>query len=380
MDPTPDGGDGTPPTAELRGSGDSMPRAQWQNRAGFILAAAGAAIGLGNIWKFPFITGQNGGGAFVLIYLVCIALVGLPVMISEIIIGRAAQKSPVSAYEGLSQKKTMWSVVGWMGVAAGFILLSYYSVVAGWAMKYIEQTAGGSYIGKSAAEIGALFGGLAGDFGRSIFWHTLFMSLTVVIVLAGVRRGIETGVRIMMPLLLALMVGLMVYAGTTPGFGKALDFVFMPHTENLHAGGVLEALGHSFFTLSVGVGGLITYGSYLGRKDDIPFAAGAITLLRHVRGPGRVPGDVSVSLCCRRRADPGPTAHLHRHADRVQQYSCWPDSGPGLLRALALCRPHLGHLAARGGGLHGDRQVWRSPELRHAHLRRGHLLVRLALG
>lgn len=273
--PSSSGGGGESPVRD----GAAQERGQWQNRAGFILAAAGAAVGLGNIWKFPYITGENGGGLFVLIYLVCIALVGLPVMMSEIIIGRASQRSPVVAYERLSGGKAIWSVVGWMGVAAGFILLSYYSVVAGWAMKYIELATEGSFIGKETSEIGQLFGGLASDVGRSVFWHTMFMTFTVVIVLAGVRRGIETGVRIMMPLLLVLMIGLMIYAGTQPSFGKALDFIFMPHTENLTPGGVLEALGHSFFTLSVGVGGLITYGSYLGRNDDIVTAATAITLL-----------------------------------------------------------------------------------------------------
>ena len=257
----------------------SSGRSQWQSRAGFILAAAGAAIGLGNIWKFPFITGQNGGGLFVLIYLACIALVGLPVMVSEIIIGRAAQKSPVAAYNGLSGGKTIWSLVGWGGVTAGFILLSYYSVVAGWSMNYIGLALQDSFTGRDPKEITGLFVGLVQDLPRSILWHGVFMGLTTAIVLIGVRRGIETGVRIMMPLLLVFMVGLMVYAGTLPSFTTALDFVFSPHSDRLTAGGVLEALGHSFFTLSVGLGGLITYGSYLNRNDDIVAASTAITVL-----------------------------------------------------------------------------------------------------
>ena len=267
------------PAPQDRDSAPAAPngRGQWRNRAGFILAAAGAAIGLGNIWKFPFITGKNGGGAFVTIYLVCIVLVGLPVMISEIIIGRAAQKSPVKAYEDLSGKKLMWSIVAWMGVAAGFILLSYYSVVAGWAMKYVELAAGNNFVGQDAGAIGGMFGELATNFGRSTFWHTMFMSLTVVIVLAGVHQGIEAGVRVLMPLLFVLLIGLVIYASTQDSFGHAVEFVFWPHTDNLHPGGVLEALGHSFFTLSVGVGGLITYGSYMNRKEDIPVAAAAIT-------------------------------------------------------------------------------------------------------
>lgn len=254
-------------------------RGQWHSRLGFVLAAAGAAIGLGNIWKFPYITAENGGGWFVLIYLGFIVLVGLPVMISEIIIGRASLKSPVVAYEELSGGKAIWSVVGWMGVATGFVLLSFYSIVAGWSIDYIVAAVQQSFRGASHDDIVNLFGGLAGDFPRSVLWHGVFMAVTVAIVLAGVRRGIETGVRIMMPLLFALMVGMLIYVGTLPEFGRAIEHVFYPKDDKLSVTGVLEAMGHSFFTLSVGIGTLITYGSYLSSKDDVFTASVSITLL-----------------------------------------------------------------------------------------------------
>lgn len=259
--------------------GGAPERGQWKSRLGFVLAAAGSAVGLGNIWKFPYITGENGGGLFVIIYLLCIALVGLPVLIGEILIGRVSQRSPVQAYADLSGGATIWKVVGWMGVLTGFVLLSYYSVVAGWAFNYIELALTNSFSGQSAEQIGAMFGELFGDFGRNVLWHGLFMGITIAVVVGGVQRGIELASRILMPALFVLMAYLMVYASMGDGFGEAARFLFAPKPEKLSAGGVLEALGHSFFTLSVGMGALITYGSYLSRKDDAVLAGMAISVL-----------------------------------------------------------------------------------------------------
>ncbi len=267
---------------------EAAERGQWKSRLGFVLAAAGSAVGLGNIWKFPYITGENGGGAFVLIYLICIVLVGVPVMIAEIMVGRATQLSPAMAYERLSPGSTAWSVVGWMGVLTGFIILSYYSVVAGWAFDYLliaisdgfaPAFASGASVEDAAAVIGGMFGELYGDFGQNLLYHAVFMAVTIAIVLGGVQRGIELGARVLMPLLLLLMVVLVGYATTREGFGSAAEFVFGFNTEKLSAAGVLEALGHSFFTLSLGMGALITYGSYLRQDDDIVAASGVISLL-----------------------------------------------------------------------------------------------------
>ena len=254
-------------------------RAQWGSRLGFILAAAGSAVGLGNIWKFPYITGENGGGWFVLIYLMCIALVGLPIMMAEILIGRTAQNSPVGAFRSLSRPGSPWLGVGWLGVAAAFVILSYYSVVAGWAMHYTWISLTDTFTGKNPDEIGATFSALYANPTLNLLWHTLFMAITIGIVMAGVRRGLELCSKILMPTLFLLLLVLFLYATTTDGFGKAFTFIFAPNAEKLTSAGVLEALGHSFFTLSLGMGAMITYGSYLKRKDDLVAASITVSVL-----------------------------------------------------------------------------------------------------
>ncbi|MFQ5767522.1 MAG: sodium-dependent transporter [Acidobacteriota bacterium] len=253
-------------------------RGHWGSRLGFILAAAGSAVGLGNIWKFPYITGENGGGLFVLIYLVCVLAIGIPIMIAEIIIGRRAQASPVPAFSRLGGGRLAWRLVGWMGVVSGFIILSYYAVVAGWAIDYIKLAAAGHFTPDTAA-VGGMFGQLYASLGRSVLWQTLFMALTIAIVLGGVRKGIEAASRILMPALFLLLMILLADACRQPGFGKAVSFLFSPNAGKLTASGVLEALGHSFFTLSLGMGALITYGSYLSRDSDIVGAAFTISIL-----------------------------------------------------------------------------------------------------
>jgi NSS family neurotransmitter:Na+ symporter len=254
-------------------------RAQWGSRLGFVLAASGSAVGLGNIWKFPYITGENGGGLFVLIYLVCIVVVGLPVMIAEVLLGRSTQRSPVPAFLALSGGKTIWALVGWMGVVTGFIILSYYSVIAGWAVDYVKLSISGTFNGATPDEINATFGALAGSVPRNVFWHALFMSATIGVVLGGIKRGIEAWSRVLMPVLFLLLLVMVVYAATLSGFGEAISFLFKPNADKLTGAGVLEALGHSFFTLSLGMGALITYGSYLRRKDDIVKASVTISIL-----------------------------------------------------------------------------------------------------
>jgi len=252
-------------------------RGQWGTRLGFILAAAGSAVGLGNIWKFPYITGENGGGLFVLIYLVCIALIGLPIMIAEIVMGRATRSTPVGAFAKLAGKDSSWKMVGWLGVASGFVILSYYSVVAGWACSYCVMSICDFFHGKSPDEIEGLFGVLYTAADINIFWHILFMGMTLGIVIGGVRGGIERWARLLMPLMIALLVILAVRAITTPGVFEALDFLFMPHASKLKPSSILEALGHAFFTLSLGMGAMLTYGSYLDRKANIVSASVWIT-------------------------------------------------------------------------------------------------------
>lgn len=244
-------------------------RVHWRSKLGFILAASGSAVGLGNIWKFPYITGENGGGWFVLIYLLCIAVVGLPIMMAEVFIGRTAQRSPVGAFQALSRPGSPWVVVGWLGVVAAFVVLSYYSVVAGWAMHYAWLSLSGAFVGQPAPEITSLFDRVYANAGLSLFWHAVFMGITIAIVIGGVQQGVERWSRILMPLLLLMMVALLIRAATGRGFGQAVAFVFGPHASDLRPAAVLEALGHAFFSLSLGLGAMITYGSYLRRNDDL---------------------------------------------------------------------------------------------------------------
>lgn len=255
-----------------------LTRGQWSTRFGFILAAAGSAVGLGNIWKFPYITGVYGGGAFVLVYLGCVLAVGLPLMIAELIIGRRAQQNPVGAFQVLHRPGSPWQIAGWLGVASGFLILSYYSVVAGWALAYLFKSMAG--FSGTASEIQSQFGTLVGNTWASIGWHTVFMALTIGIVIGGVRRGIERWSKILMPALIVLLLGLAGYGlYGTEGGAQALSFLFEPDFSKLSAEGFLSALGHAFFTLSLGMGAMITYGSYMDRKANIVRDAITISFL-----------------------------------------------------------------------------------------------------
>ncbi len=254
-------------------------RGQWSSRFGFVLAAAGSAVGLGNVWKFPYIAGENGGGLFVLIYLACIAVVGLPVMIAEVLIGRRAQRSPAGAFGRILGEQTAWRLVGWMGVVAGFVILSYYSVVAGWTLNYTFMSINRFFVGKDAEQIGQAFGVLYGAGDINIFWHFLFMITTVGIVIGGVQRGIEAWSRVLMPALLVMMLAFVIDAAFQPGFGRAMGFLFAPHSEKLSPAGILEALGHSFFTLSLGMGAMLTYGSYLSKERDLVASSVLVSVL-----------------------------------------------------------------------------------------------------
>ena len=244
-------------------------RGSWASGLGFVLAAAGSAVGLGNVWRFPYITAENGGGLFVLIYLACIALIGLPVMIGEVMIGRASQRSTVSAFKSLAGPTTRWAGLGWLGVIAAYCILSFYGVVAGWTLHYTQLSARGALAGHSPEQILATFQALNQDGVTSIVWFVIFMGLTMAVVLGGVERGIERWSVILMPTLLLMLLGLMIRAMMLDGFGEAFGFVFGLDASKLTAGGVLEAMGHSFFTLSVGMGGMLTYGSYLSRRESI---------------------------------------------------------------------------------------------------------------
>jgi len=255
-------------------------RAHWKSKAGFILASAGSAVGLGNIWGFPKVTADNGGGVFVLVYLLCVAVVGLPVMTAEILLGRSTQKAPVGAMRTLAGKGSPWIFFGWLGVAAGFLILSYYSVVAGWSLHYTWLAVTGGIDAANPQVTESLYNEL---FMRSpwinVAWHMVFMGMVIGVVIGGVSKGVERWSTILMPVLFVMLGGLLVRAFTLDGFGAAVDFVFGFHFDQFTPGSALEALGQAFFSLSLGMGAILTYGSYLKRDDDIMSSAIIISAL-----------------------------------------------------------------------------------------------------
>ncbi len=283
-------------------------REHWSGAFGFIMAAAGSAIGLGNIWKFPYITGENGGGAFVLVYLLCIAVIGAPVMICEFALGRRTQRNPVGAFQALAPPASVlahligsgvllaglflllfrawgwgvllvalgllifrysWTVVGVMGVTAGFTILAFYSVVAGWTIGYIWKALAGQLDFATVAEAKEHFGHFIVNPAWAVGCHFVFMLLCVLIVYKGVKSGIERWSKILMPLLFLIILALIVRSLTLPGAMAGVRFYLTPDFSKINANSVLIALGHAFFSLSLGMGAMITYGSYLNRKQNI---------------------------------------------------------------------------------------------------------------
>ncbi len=225
-------------------------------------------MGLGNIWKFPYVAGQNGGGAFLVVYLFFIVAIGLPVMLSEFSIGRSAQRNAIGSFKKLAAG-TPWYLVGVMGVAAAFLILSFYSAVAGWTLEYISKSVTNVFAGKDEAELNLLFGTFISGTWRPLFWQFIFMGLTVWIVIAGVKKGIEKYTKILMPLLVAMIIVLCIRSVTLPGAVEGLAFLFKPDFSALTADAVLGALGQAFFSLSLGMGTLITYGSYIGKNNNL---------------------------------------------------------------------------------------------------------------
>ncbi len=244
-------------------------RGFWASRLGFILAASGSAVGLGNIWKFPYVTGQNGGGAFVLIYLVCIAIVGLPIMLSEFTIGRRTSLNPVGAFNTL-KPGTPWVGIGYMGVLAGFLILSFYGVVGGWTIAYVVKsfTHAVDHFG-SPQEAGQYFGQFISSTGEVMLYHTLFMGICMWIVYRGVEGGIERACDILMPTLVIMLVLLMIRSLTLPGAMEGVRFYLYPDFSKITPKVILLAMGQAFFSLSLGMGCMVTYGSYLSPKENL---------------------------------------------------------------------------------------------------------------
>lgn len=257
---------------------------EWSSRWAFVLAATGSAVGLGNIWKFPYITGENGGGAFVLVYLACILVIGIPIMMAEIMLGRRGRQSPINTMHDLSIEaghSTHWQYLGWLGVIAGFLILSYYSVIAGWAIAYIFRAASGVFTDASVEVIKTEFVSLVGDPEKLIAWHSVFMVLTMFVVARGVQGGLEKAVKFLMPSLFIILILLVGYSMQNGEFSMAVKFLFNPDFEALFYktdaqgnqymswNAVLIAMGHAFFTLSLGMGAIMVYGSYLPANTSI---------------------------------------------------------------------------------------------------------------
>ena len=245
-------------------------REQWGSRLGFILAASGSAVGLGNIWKFPHMAGENGGGAFTFVYLICILIVGLPIVIAEFVIGRKTQLSPVGAFETIAPKSN-WKWVGMLGVASAFVILSFYGVVGGWTLKYtlISLMGGFNELAGNPELSGKLFTNFISGSLAPILWQVVFMAITIVVIIQGVKGGIEKWTKVMMPAILIILIMLMIRGLTLPNGMQAIDFLFKPKFDDLTASSIVLALGHSFFTLSLGMGTMITYGSYLRNDQNL---------------------------------------------------------------------------------------------------------------
>ncbi|MDR3624088.1 MAG: sodium-dependent transporter [Chlamydiales bacterium] len=285
------------------------PREHWGSRIGFIMATAGSAVGLGSLWKFPYVTGEHGGGFFVIAFLVFTFFVGAPIFAAELIMGRKSQKSPVGAFTDLSNQSQNWKLLGWLCVFINFLILSYYSVVAGWAVNYTLLSLNHFTENRTPQEISAVFDTMYQAGGINLFWHFIFMLLAVGVVYGGIKRGIEYWSKILMPGLLIILIGLLIYGMTLDGFGEAVRFVFYPDLAKFRASSILEALGLSFFTLSVGLGIMLTYGSYMRKSDDIPKTVVTVAIM-----------DVSVALMAALMIFP-----------IIFTFGFTPSAGPGLL-------------------------------------------------
>ena len=255
---------------------------QWSSRWAFILAATGSAVGLGNVWKFPYITGENGGGAFVLVYLLCIACIGLPLMMAEVMIGRRGRQNPVNTLKSIAKEESKsphWKYIAWIGLTAGFIILSYYSVIAGQAIAYVFRSFAGVFEGVTADGAHNIYTTLTSDPERLLAWHTVFMVCTMTVVARGVNGGIEKLVKFIMPALVAILLILVGFAANTGEyFTQATHFLFTPDFSAITSEGILTAMGHAFFTLSLGMGAIMVYGSYLPKNTSILKVSIAISI------------------------------------------------------------------------------------------------------
>ena len=255
----------------------SVARESWGTRIGFIMAAAGSAVGLGNIWKFPYVAGENGGGAFLLIYIGCIVLFGLSIVMAELLVGRMAQRTPVAAFREVAGRG--WSLVGGMGVVTAFIILSFYIVVGGWTIAYMLYTVDGALASTDSASLERVFTELTGGTWMPLVYAAVFMALVAGVVLGGVGKGIERAAKLLMPLLFVILLVLVARSVTLPGAGEGIAFYLTPDFSRVSGETFTAAIGQAFFSLSLGMGAMLTYGSYMPRDHNLPADATAVVVL-----------------------------------------------------------------------------------------------------
>lgn len=279
----------------------TKPREQWGSRIGFLLAAVGSAVGLGNIWRFPNRVGANGGAAYLFIYIIIVALIGITVMLAELTIGRKTQLNPVGAFKALSKK---WAFVGYLGVIAGFVILSFYSVVGGWTIGYIIRSLTGAFAGNGRD----MFFGLITNPIEPLVWHLVFMACTVAICYFGVQGGIEKISKILMPTLFAILLLIIIRSLTLAGAGAGVAYYLKPDFSKVTLATVVSAVGQAFFSLSLGMGAMITYGSYVKKDEDLIKSAAIIpaldTFIAFIAGLAILPAVFALG------ADPGEGAGL----------------------------------------------------------------------
>lgn len=295
-------------------------REKFASRIGFLLISAGCAVGLGNVWRFPYITGQYGGGAFVVMYLAFLIVMALPIMVMEFSVGRASQRSTARAFNDLEPEGSKWHVFKWVSLAGNYLLMMFYTVVTGWMLSYVYKSAAGAFVGQSAEGVAAVFSNLLANPGELIFWMAVVVVFGVITTGIGLQKGVERITKVMMTALIVVLIVLMVRAITLPGAGEGLAFYLMPDFGKLMAGGasglfeaMYAAMGQAFFTLSIGIGSMAIFGSYASRDNSLTGEslriAGLDTLVAFMAGlvifpacfafgvePGSGPGLVFMTL------------------------------------------------------------------------------------
>ncbi|MCC7411070.1 MAG: sodium-dependent transporter [Gammaproteobacteria bacterium] len=293
-----------------------MRHVHWSSRLSFVLAAIGASVGLGNVWRFPYLAGTSGGGAFMLVYVGAVVLITLPLLIGELLLGRRGQHNAPAAVAAVAREAGAgrpWAVIGWIGALAGYLILSFYSVIGGWTLAYIPRTAGGTFDGGDPLVAQRVFATLLADPWALAGWHALFAAATTLIVARGLHGGIETAAKLLMPALLLCLLALLGYAGAEGDMAASVSFLLRPDVSRITPGVCLAAVGQGFFSVGISMGIMLTYGSYLGREVSLPRVAcvivGADTLVALLAGfvvfpfvfangldPAQGPGLVFVSL------------------------------------------------------------------------------------